>query len=178
MKRNNFQSIFFGGGCFWCSEAVFVIVKGVLKVTSGYAGGDLENPTYEQVSRGTTGHAEVIKVDYDPQLVNLEKLLAIFFSSHDPTSINRQGNDVGLQYRSIILYSSDEQKKIIEDYIQKIQPNYNKPLVTEVKELQKFYPAEGYHQEYFEKNPDVSYSQLVIVPKVKKIKKEFEEDIK
>ncbi len=171
-------NIVFGGGCFWCSEAVFTIIKGVNRITSGYAGGDLVNPTYEQVSTGSTGHAEAIKIEYDPKIVGLEKLLEVFFEAHDPTSLNKQGNDVGSQYRSIILYESDEQKKIIDDYIKKIQPRYKKPIVTEVKKLDKFWPAEEYHQEYYKKNPNVGYSQLVITPKVKKIEKEFKEELK
>jgi peptide-methionine (S)-S-oxide reductase len=167
---NQVEKIALGGGCFWCTEAVFDLVDGVKKVTPGYAGGATENPGYEQVCGGRTGHAEVVLVEYDPKEVSLEKLLEVFFNSHDPTTPNRQGNDVGTQYRSIILYSTEDQKARIDAFLQKIAGKFSRPVVTEVQELDRFYPAEEYHQRYFEKNPRQGYCQLVISPKVEKIK--------
>ncbi len=168
-----FRSIVLGGGCFWCTEAVFKMFKGVVKVTPGYAGGTTKNPTYGQVCSGATGHAEVIKVDYDPKSVSLEKLLEIFFKAHDPTSLNRQGADVGSQYRSIILYSTDAERKAVEAYIKRISGNYEKPIATEVKKLGAFYASEDYHKDYYKNNPFQPYCMLVIRPKVAKIRKEF-----
>jgi peptide-methionine (S)-S-oxide reductase len=169
--QKKLENIALGGGCFWCTEAVFDLLAGVKKVTPGYAGGTTAEPSYEQVCGGRTGHAEVVLVEYDPQEVSLEKLLEIFFASHDPTTLNRQGNDVGTQYRSIILYTSEEQKALIEAFIEGIADEYGQPIVTEVKALDRFYQAEDYHQRYFEKNPHQGYCQLVVAPKVKKIKK-------
>ncbi len=167
------KSIVFGGGCFWCTQAVLDMFKGVVKTTPGYAGGTTKNPTYEQVCSGTTGHAEVIKVDYDPKVVSLEKLLEIFFKAHDPTSVNQQGADVGSQYRSIILYSDAVERKTVEAYIKKIQPNYDKPIATEVKKLDAFYESEDYHKDYYKNNPFQPYCMFVIKPKIAKVKKEF-----
>src|SRR5208283_3842151 len=133
------ESIVFGGGCFWCAEAVFSMFKGIVKTTPGYAGGKTKNPTYKEVCNGDTGHAEILKVDYDPEIAPLTKLLEIFFKMHDPTSVNQQGNDVGAQYRSTILYSTDKQKAEIEDFIKSLQKSYEKPIVTEVKKLDTFY---------------------------------------
>jgi len=172
MKSQN-ESIVFGGGCFWCTEAVFSMFKGVTKTTPGYAGGNTKNPTYEQVCSGATGHAEVLKLEYDPKTVSLEKLLDIFFSMHDPTSLNRQEADVGSQYRSIILYTLDAQRKTVERFIDSIKVNYSKPIVTEVKKLESFYPSEDYHKDYYKNNPFQPYCMLVIGPKVKKIKNKF-----
>jgi peptide-methionine (S)-S-oxide reductase len=171
--KNKLETIVLGGGCFWCTEAVFSMLEGVVKVTPGYAGGTTENPTYEQVCGGDTGHAEVLRVEYDPELISFEKLLDVFFSMHDPTSINRQGNDTGSQYRSVILYSSGEQKKEAEEFIKRIQINFDKPVATEVKKLLKFYPAEPYHQDYYKKNPLQPYCLFVVRPKVDKVKKKF-----
>jgi peptide-methionine (S)-S-oxide reductase len=168
--------IVLGGGCFWCTEAVFSMIAGVVKVTSGYAGGPEENPTYEEVCTGETGHAEVVEIEYDPGKVKLEKILEIFFETHDPTSLDRQGNDTGTQYRSIILYTTEEQREGIEEFIRKIQGRYNGRIVTEVKKLQSFYPAEPYHQRYFEKNPDKAYCMVVISPKVEKVKRGLKTD--
>ena len=165
------EKIAFGGGCFWCSEAVFLLMTGVSKVTSGYAGGRTENPNYASVSTGRTGHAEVVLVEYDPKKVSLEKLLEAFFMSHDPASVNRQGNDVGTQYRSIILYDSDSQKRAITKYMEGIRKVYSKPIVTEVRKLDKFYAAEQFHQRYFERHPNEPYSKHVIAPKVEKVKR-------
>ncbi len=167
------EIIMLGSGCFWCTEAVFSMLDGVKSTYPGYAGGTTSNPTYEQVCSGTTGHAEVLKIEYDPNKIPLEKLLDIMFHMHDPTSLNRQGADVGTQYRSIILYNTNEQKEVIENFIKKMQAKYDKPIVTEVRKLENFYPAEEYHHMYFEKNPNQGYCAFVIRPKVDKIKKEF-----
>lgn len=149
---NNKETIVLGGGCFWCTEAVFKMLKGVISVEPGYAGGHTKNPTYEEVCSGKTGHAEAIKIEYDPQVISLETLLTVFFATYDPTTLNRQGNDVGEQYRSIILYSTEEQKKISEDFIKELDNSSKegKSVVTEVKKLEKFYPAEDYHKNYYE----------------------------
>lgn len=163
----------FGAGCFWCTEAFFSRLKGVLSVLPGYAGGETENPTYEDVSTGKTGHAEVAEIKFDPRLISFEKLLKVFFSVHDPTSLNRQGNDFGTQYRSIILYTSEEQRRQAEEFIKKIQQNYKDKIVTEIKKLEKFYPAEDYHKKYFENHSDAPYCQFVIKPKIEKFDKEF-----
>jgi len=167
----------FGGGCFWCTEAVFLQLKGVITVTSGYAGGKTEVPTYERVSTGTTGHAEVILVEYDPKKINFEKLLEVFFESHDPTGLNRQGNDIGTQYRSIILYTTMEQKNEAEKIIKRLTDSkkYSKPIVTEIASLAKFYPAEEYHKDYYARHPDEGYSQFIIKPKVDKIRKKYQD---
>ena len=162
-----------GGGCFWCTEAVFKLFKGVMKVTPGYAGGSTKNPTYKEVCSGKTGHAEVIKIEYNPRIVTLEKLLEIFFKAHDPTSINQQGADSGSQYRSIILYSDATERKAIEEYIRRIAPGYKKQIATEVKKLEAFYESEDYHKDYYKSNPLQPYCMLVIRPKISKIRKEF-----
>jgi peptide-methionine (S)-S-oxide reductase len=170
------ETIVLGGGCFWCSEAVFKMFDGVVKITPGYAGGTTPNPTYKQVCSGTTGHAEVIELEYDPAVAPLEKILDIFFKMHDPTSLNRQEADIGSQYRSIILYNSDKQKRIIDGFIDGIRKNYDKPIVTEVKPLVAFYPSEDYHKDYYKNNPFQPYCMLVIRPKVARIRKEFKLD--
>jgi peptide methionine sulfoxide reductase msrA/msrB len=167
------QTIVFGGGCFWCTEAIFLRMKGVAKVTSGYAGGTTKNPTYAQVCTGTTGHAEVVKVDYDASQLKAGNLLELFFALHDPTSPNKQGNDVGSQYRSAIFYTEQGQKKTAESFIKAAQKQFDKPIVTEVKKLDAFYPAEDYHKDYYSKNPLQPYCMLVITPKLLKLKKKF-----
>ncbi len=167
--KNRLENIVFGGGCFWCTEAVFSRVKGVVKVICGYAGGKTKNPDYDKVSKGNTGHAEVIMIKYNPKIISFEEILDIFFIMHDPTSLNRQGGDIGSQYRSIILYISEDQKRKAELFIKRIQSNFNKLIVTEIKKLEKFYPAESYHQEYYEKNPNQPYCRLVISPKIKRL---------
>jgi len=167
------ESIVLGGGCFWCGEAIFSRFKGVSKVTSGYAGGITANPTYERVCSGSTGHAEVIKVDFDPKITKLENVLELFFAMHDPTTKDRQGNDVGSQYRSAIYYTAPEQKKAAGQMAAKVASELGKPVVTEIKPLDKFYPAEGYHMQYYEKNKFQPYCALVITPKLMKLKKEF-----
>lgn len=169
--RGETEKIVLGGGCFWCTEAVFHNVDGVVAVTPGYAGGTTADPEYREVCRGNTGHVEVVEVEYDPGKVSLEKLLEVFFSTHDPTSLDRQGNDIGSQYRSIVLYGSEEQRKRLEAFIAGIRQDYDSPLVTEVKPLDVFFPAEEYHQNYYVKNPDQGYCQVMIAPKVEKLRK-------
>lgn len=164
-----------GGGCFWCLDAAFRMIEGVKSVTSGYAGGDVPNPSYEEVCRGDTNHAEVVKIEFDPKKVTFVELLNVFFTIHDPTTLNRQGNDVGSQYRSIILFTSESQKedaKRVVDQIEKLGLYPNR-VVTEIKELDQFYLAEDEHQNYFEKHPDKTYCMLVIRPKIEKLKKIF-----
>jgi peptide-methionine (S)-S-oxide reductase len=170
----------FGGGCFWCTEAVFKMLTGVTSVSPGYTGGTVENPTYEQVSTGKTGHAEVIKVEYDPKLISFESLLTVFFTTHDPTTVDRQGADVGTQYRSIIFYTTEDQRKTAIDYIRKINESSAKgaPVVTEVTPLSTFFDAEGYHKDYYARNKDAGYCQVVINPKLDKVTKEFSALIK
>lgn len=169
------QTAIFGGGCFWCTEAVFEQLKGVVSVMPGYAGGTIEKPTYEQVCGGATGHAEVIKIEYDPSAISFEDLLTVFFATHDPTTMNRQGNDVGTQYRSVILYTSEEQEQKALEFIQKLNNAEPKssPIVTEVKPLEKFYEAEQYHRDYYKNNPSQSYCQVIISPKLEKLKERF-----
>jgi peptide-methionine (S)-S-oxide reductase len=149
------------------------MIEGVVKTMPGYAGGTTKNPTYEEVCNGDTGHVEVLQVEYDPKIVALDKLLDVFFTMHDPTTIDRQGADVGSQYRSIILYTSDEQKRGAENFIKGIQKNFGKPIVTEVKKLDKFYPAESYHKDYYDKNKINPYCMFVVKPKIDKVKKRF-----
>jgi peptide-methionine (S)-S-oxide reductase len=167
-SANRTETAVFGGGCFWCLDAQFKLVPGVVKVTSGYAGGHTANPTYEQVCSDRTGHAEVIQVEFDPSKVSYEELIRKFFYAHDPTTLNRQGADVGTQYRSIILYQNDDQKIIAEKVKAAAQHDWPNPIVTEIVPLKQFYPAEDYHQDYFAKNPTQGYCQLVVAPKVRK----------
>jgi len=171
----NSEKIVLGGGCFWCIEAAFSMVPGVFSVSPGYAGGTTEKPTYEQVCTGKTGHAEVVEVEFYPKTLSLDELLDVFFMIHDPTSLNRQGEDIGTQYRSIILCTSKEQKLAVEKYMQRLQKSYEDGIVTEVGMLDHFYPAEEKHKEYFRRNPNQPYCQLVISPKIKKLKKKLEE---
>jgi peptide-methionine (S)-S-oxide reductase len=166
----NVKSIVLGGGCFWCVEAQYELLKGVVAVESGYAGGTTANPTYKEVSAGATDHTEVIKVSFDSTVVTLEELIDAFWLAHDPTTLNRQGNDVGAQYRSAIYYTDDSELPIIEASIAKQQTKLTAPIVTEVKPLAQFYIAEGYHQDYFAINPNQSYCQYVVRPKVEKFK--------
>lgn len=167
------ETIVFGGGCFWCTEAVFRLFKGVTDASPGYAGGTTSNPTYDQVCDGYTGHAEVLKVDYDPKIITLETLFDIFFTMHDPTTLNRQGADFGNQYRSIILYTTDRQKEAAEKFIRGIQKDFPDPIVTEIKRLDRFYPAEAYHRRYYERNENKPYCSAVIGPKIAKVKKKY-----
>jgi peptide-methionine (S)-S-oxide reductase len=161
----------FGGGCFWCVEAVFELLPGVKSVVSGYAGGHVANPTYKQVCDGDTGHAEVARIEYDPAVVSYEKLLEVFFESHDPTTLNRQGNDHGTQYRSVIFYHDEAQHQAALKGKAAAQAQYDQPIVTEVSPLPKFYVAEDYHQDYFRNNPNQGYCAFVIRPKVSKLQK-------
>lgn len=163
----------FGGGCFWCLEAVFEDLKGVSAVTSGYAGGHVENPTYEQVCGKQTGHAEVVQIEFDPKVISYDQLMKIFFAMHDPTTPDQQGADKGPQYRSIILYESAKQKKEAEAALQTAQKDYKNPIVTQVVPLRKFYSAETYHQGYYKANPRQGYCSVVIAPKVEKMRHTF-----
>lgn len=166
-----------GGGCFWCTEAIFQSLKGVSLVEPGYAGGTMPNPSYERVSSGTTGHAEVIRITYDPAIISYEDLLTVFFGTHDPTTPNRQGNDVGEQYRSIILYQTEEEKGIAERMIKELQKAITdgSRIVTHVAPLGEFYRAEDYHHNYFNENKSAPYCQIIIEPKIEKLRKRFSE---
>jgi peptide-methionine (S)-S-oxide reductase len=178
MEQREIASL--AGGCFWCLEAVFVQLEGVGKVESGYAGGTLPNPTYQQVCSGRTGHAEVVQITFNPQVISYEDLLKIFFTIHDPTTLNRQGNDVGTQYRSAIYYHTPEQKATAERVIAELTASqvWNNPLVTEVMAAPPFYKAEEYHQNYYERNPAQGYCQAVITPKVSKLRKYYFDRLK
>lgn len=171
---NNQNEIVLGGGCFWCVEAVFEGVKGVENITSGYSGGKIKNPSYKEVSRSLTNHAEVCKITYNKETISLENILEIFFLSHDPTTLNRQGNDIGKHYRSIVFHSNQEEEKIILQYIKKINSSiFDNKIVTEVKKFEAFYLAEEYHQDYFKLNEDQPYCKFVISPKVTKARKQL-----
>jgi peptide-methionine (S)-S-oxide reductase len=172
---NQTETATLGGGCFWCTEAVFQMLPGVKSVTSGYAGGTKVNPTYQNVCSGATGHAEVIQIEFDPAIVSYDKILSSFWDAHDPTTLNSQGADHGTQYRSIILYNSDAQKLAAEKSKAEAQKHFSKPIVTEIVPLKVFYKAEGYHQDYFRSNPDQPYCRYVIQPKVEKFEKKLHE---
>ena len=176
---NESEVAVFGGGCFWCTEAVFGELKGVVSVVPGYAGGRTENPTYRQVCSETTGHAEVVRIEFDPTQISYEQLLDVFFETHDPTTLNRQGADKGTSYRSIILYINDEQREQAADFIRKLDASGTKggPVVTELVQLQQFYEAEDEHKGYYSANPGNMYCQIVIRPKVEKVREEFSEHI-
>ncbi|RPJ26001.1 MAG: peptide-methionine (S)-S-oxide reductase [Chloroflexi bacterium] len=178
--NTNLQTATLAGGCFWCLEAVYDELKGVHSVESGYAGGQMDNPTYREVCNGTTGHAEVVQIRFDPHVISYRDLLNVFFTIHDPTTLNRQGGDVGTQYRSAIFYHDEEQKKVAEETIKDLsaQKIWDNPIVTEVTKFDKFYMAEDYHQEYFAKNPYQPYCQVVVAPKVGKFRKHFLEMLK
>ena len=173
--NEHLEQVTLGSGCFWCTEAVFEHLKGVKSVVSGYSGGRLVNPTYEQVCTGNTGHAEVIQVTYDPAEISFTDVLRVFWRTHDPTTLNQQGHDVGTQYRSAIFYHNDRQRKLAEEYKQQLDASgtFSAPIVTEIAPFEKFYPAEKYHQEYYEQNPGERYCEYVIRPKVEKFRKEF-----
>ena len=177
---NTMDTATFGAGCFWCVEAQFQILEGVLKVTSGYSGGKNSNPSYEAVCSGTTGHAEVIQIIYDPSIIKYEELLEAFWQTHDPTQLNRQGNDIGSQYRSVIFYHNETQKQLALKYKNELNSSkiWLNPIVTEISQLVDFFPAENYHQNYFNENPNQSYCQFVIVPKLEKFKKVFQSKLK
>ncbi|HNW69261.1 MAG TPA: peptide-methionine (S)-S-oxide reductase MsrA [Bacteroidales bacterium] len=170
----------FGGGCFWCIEAIFEQVKGVKEAVSGYAGGTVKGPTYDQVCSGNTGHAEVVRVVFDPEIISYKELLLIFFSSHDPTTLNRQGADAGTQYRSVIFYHHMQQKTTAEEMIKILtdQKVYENPIVTQLQPVTDFYPAEKYHQQYYENNASQPYCRIVINPKLEKFRKNFEKYLK
>jgi peptide-methionine (S)-S-oxide reductase len=172
---NQTETATLGGGCFWCTEAIYQMLPGVKSVASGYAGGTTENPSYKDVCSGRTGHAEVIQIEFDPKQVSYGKILETFWQAHDPTTLNRQGADAGTQYRSIILYNSEAQKAAAEKSKAEAQKHFDRPIVTEIAPLKKFYKAEGYHQNYFRSNPDQPYCRAVILPKVEKFEKKLEE---
>lgn len=179
-NQGNNETATLGGGCFWCLEAVYEQLQGVVKVLSGYAGGEVPNPSYKLVCTGTTGHAEVVQITYDPDVISFRDLLEVFFSIHDPTTPNRQGGDVGPQYRSIILYHDQTQKETAEQLIDELEEKdvWSAPIVTQVVPMDKFYVAEDYHQEYFRKNPNQAYCQVVISPKVSKFRGKFSSMLK
>ncbi len=174
------DSIVLAGGCFWCLEAIFNRLKGVITVTSGYTGGSIENPSYEAVCSGTTGHAEAVKITFDPRSISLEKLLEVFWRLHDPTTLNKQGPDSGTQYRSAIFYNNDNQKRIAIESKNQLEQSktYNHPIITEITKLTTFYPAENYHQNYYEQNQKQSYCRLVIDPKIQKLYKNYKDKLK
>lgn len=178
--NTNQEIAIFGGGCFWCTEAIFLKLKGVSSVMPGYAGGKIPNPSYERVSMGTTGHAEVIKITFDPKIISYKELLDIFFHVHDPTTLNKQGADVGTQYRSIILYTSEEQKKQAEESLQELSASgeFSNPIVTEIQPLDTFYDAETYHRNYYENNSLQPYCNLVIEPKLAHFLEKYSSKIK
>jgi len=173
------EKIILGGGCFWCTEAVFQMLKGVITVTPGYSGGLIINPTYEQVTKGETKHAEVIQVEYDPKIITFEQILSVFFATHNPTTANRQGADVGTQYRSIIFFNTNEQKKTAIKYIENLeQSGVYKNIVTSVEPFKEFYKAEKYHLDFYKTNPDYGYCKVVIDPKIEKLKDDYKELLK
>lgn len=177
---NDKETVTIGGGCFWCLEAIFEELEGVEQVESGYSGGHVDNPTYKQVCSGTTGHAEVIQITFHPKVISLKEILKVFFTIHDPTTPNRQGADVGTQYRSVIFYRGNEQKSTAEQIIQELQRAnlWNAPVVTEIVPFKVFYKAEDYHQEYYKQNTDQPYCSFVIAPKVKKFREQFRDKLK
>jgi len=168
----------FGGGCFWCTEAAMKELEGVESVTSGYAGGHVEDPSYREVCAGNTGHAEVVQVEYDPDVIGYDELLEVFFATHDPTQLNRQGPDVGTQYRSIVLSHDEDQRRQAEAYIEALDEEYDDDVVTELESLETFYRAEEKHQDYFEKNPNDAYCTMHAAPKVEKVREKFERKTK
>lgn len=185
MEENNISSAgsdtaIFGAGCFWCIEAVFQEIKGVLKVESGYSGGTVKNPSYREVCEGTTGHAEVARITFDPKVISYDELLSIFWQTHDPTTMNRQGNDSGTQYRSAIFYTSEKQQQLAEKYKKElnVQGAFANPIVTEIVPFKVFYKAEDYHQNYYSSNGNAPYCQFVIAPKVEKMRKVFKDKLK
>jgi peptide-methionine (S)-S-oxide reductase len=179
-EQSNLEVATLGGGCFWCLEAAFEQIEGVLKSESGYSGGTDKEPTYEQVCTGTTGHAEVVQVTFDPTVISYKEILEIFFAIHDPTTLNRQGADVGTQYRSAIFYHSKKQKETAEQVINRFEANkvWNHPIVTQVEPFKRFYKAEDYHKQYFDRNPQAGYCRVVIAPKIAKLRKKYSEKLK
>lgn len=179
-ESRNLETATFGSGCFWCTEAVFQRLKGVESVVSGYSGGEVVDPTYEQICEGSTGHAEVIQVKFDPTVISYDELLNVFWQTHDPTTPNQQGNDIGTQYRSAVFYHSDEQRRVAEVYKKQLDASktFAGPIVTEITPLTNFYPAEKYHQNYYNDNPYQGYCQFVVRPKVEKLQKQFKDLLK
>ena len=175
---NNIQIATFGGGCFWCIDAAFRRVKGVLNVSSGYAGGEIENPSYQQICTGLTGHAEVVQLDFDSSIISYNTLLEMFFTLHDATQLNRQGNDVGTQYRSVIYYHTEQQKAEAQAMIAALQKQIREPIVTELSPLTNFYPAEQYHQDYYNENPNQGYCSILIAPKLAKFEQYYADKLK
>ena len=177
---NNYKTIILGGGCFWCTEAVYQDLKGVIQVESGYCGGQMKNPSYKDICTGTTGHAEVIKITYDPSIITFKDIVDIFWHVHDPTTLNRQGNDAGTQYRSVVFYANEEEKKLAEQskFEAQTQKIWNDPIVTTFEPLSIFYKAEDYHQNYYKTNPNQGYCVYVISPKVEKFRKEYKNQLK
>lgn len=175
MNSDKYEQATFGEGCFWCSEAVYEEVKGVKSVVAGYAGGHVKNPSYREVCTGNTGHAEVARIIFDPSVVSYKELLEVFWHTHNPTTLNRQGADVGTQYRSVIFYHNEQQKKIAEESMAETEKSglWEDPIVTEIEPLKNFYEAENYHQDYYANNPNAGYCSVVIAPKIKKFKQEF-----
>jgi peptide-methionine (S)-S-oxide reductase len=176
----NAEIVTLGGGCFWCTEAIFLRLKGITSAFPGYSGGHIPNPTYNQVSTGTTGHAEVVQITYDPKIITFRQILDIFFATHDPTTINQQGADMGTHYRSVIFYHTDKQKIEAELFIKELiqKKSFPAPIVTKLESYRTFYPAEEYHLKYYERNRNLPYSQFVITPKVEKLEKKFSDKLK
>jgi peptide-methionine (S)-S-oxide reductase len=179
-QKNSVEVATLGGGCFWCIEAAFQEIRGVINVESGYAGGTTASPTYEQVCTGTTGHAEVVQVTFDPNSISFKEILEIFFTTHDPTTLNRQGADLGTQYRSVILYHNEKQKELAEQVIKELEAGkiWDNSIVTQVEPLRKFYKAEGYHKGYFGRHPEAGYCRVVIAPKIAKLRSKYREKLK
>lgn len=179
-EAKNLEKITLGAGCFWCVEAVFDQLNGVENVQSGYSGGTIKNPAYKEVCTGRTGHAEVVQITFNPEIISLEEILEVFWTVHDPTSLNRQGADVGTQYRSAIFYHNDKQKEIAEAYIKQLDSEgvFEKPIVTEVTKFDAFYPAEDYHNDYYNRNGEQPYCRMVVRPKVNKFQKQFKDKLK
>jgi len=163
------KTCYFGGGCFWCTEAIFKNINGVISIYPGYMGGDTKNPTYKQVCEGLTGHAEIVKIDYNSSIISFKDLLSVFFSTHDPTTLNRQGNDIGTQYRSSVFTNDDNEVKILKNYIEELNKTFEKKIVTTIEDLSEFYLAEDYHHNYYDLNKNVPYCSVVIGPKIKKL---------
>jgi peptide-methionine (S)-S-oxide reductase len=178
--EQKYEKATLGGGCFWCTEAVFQEIDGIIKVVSGYSGGNVKNPTYRQVTNGKTGHVEVVQLTYDPDIISYHEILEIFFTMHDPTSLDRQGSDVGPQYRSIIFYHSERQREIAEIFIKEMNVTnlFDLPIVTKVEPFEEFYEAEEYHKNYYKRNRNQGYSRNVIEPKLNKVEKKFKEKLK
>jgi peptide methionine sulfoxide reductase msrA/msrB len=180
LKNDKMENITLGGGCFWCVESIYNMLNGVEKAVSGYSGGTTINPTYKEICTGTTNHAEVVRITFDPKIITVTEILEVFFTAHNPTTLNRQGEDIGTQYRSVIFYENENQKKIAQEIIKKLSEEkiYNNPIVTQIESFTKFYPAEDYHQDYYNQNKEQPYCNIVITPKIEKFKKVFKDKMK